>query len=363
MPAAELPFCTRLHCAAPVAAYTPVKLIRGLFGRWPVPVVNYTSAEMTALVSSALQRRPVDLVHLDSIHMAAFVPLLRRYAPEAKIFLNWHNIESELMWRYSTNAPSLAHKLYARMTARQLERTEQWALAELDGHVVCSKREQQALLGRYPGAPVAVVENGVDLDAMRLADEGLSLADRRRIVYVGLMNYTANVEAVGYFARQIWPAVRQRFPHWTFTIVGANPTAEVRQLASMDGIEVTGTVDDVRPYYRDALAAVAPLLNGAGTRLKILEAMAAGVPVLSTPLGAEGLEVTHGKDCLLLEDPDSWLDAFTSLTTTAGRWESMRDAGLRLVRERYGWDVLGAQLLTHYDRWVKEPRFQARTER
>jgi glycosyltransferase involved in cell wall biosynthesis len=115
-------------------------------------------------------------------------------------------------------------------------------------------------------------------------------------------------------------------------------------LAKLPGVVVTGTVDDVRPYYRGALATVVPLRVGSGTRLKILEAMASGVPVVSTLLGAEGLEVTDGSDILLAETPAETLAAIEALADSAERWRSIVAAGRELVRTRYDWPILGEKL-------------------
>src|SRR6185295_10816651 len=119
--------------------------------------------------------------------------------------------------------------------------------------------------------------------------------------FVGSMDYHANIEGAASFARDVWPVIHQRQPGLRFTIVGRNPPAAITDLCSAPGIEVTGSVADVGPYYREALAAVVPLNVGGGSRLKILEAMAAGVPVVSTKLGAEGLDVSDGENILLAE--------------------------------------------------------------
>ena len=118
-----------------------------------------------------------------------------------------------------------------------------------------------------------------------LASSGSS-GPRRRLVFVGIMEYYPNVEAAIWFTRRIWPRIRERFPDWQLTLVGAKPTAAVLELRNEPKVEVTGTVPDVRPYYQDAVASIVPLHTGGGTRLKILEAMASGVPVLWAKVSA-----------------------------------------------------------------------------
>jgi glycosyltransferase involved in cell wall biosynthesis len=165
------------------------------------------------------------------------------------------------------------------------------------------------------------------------------------------MSYHPNIEAVLSFAARIWPAIHERHPDWHLSLVGANPPPEVRDLSRIRGVEVTGTVPDVRPYYHDALAAIVPLRSGGGTRLKILEAMAAGVPVLSTALGAEGLDVEPGRDYLLVEQDPEWLPALEALAADPARRQQIRQTALDRVRGRYDWDVIGAALRQTYQEW------------
>jgi glycosyltransferase involved in cell wall biosynthesis len=143
--------------------------------------------------------------------------------------------------------------------------------------------------------------------------------------------------------------VRARRPELIFTIVGKDPSAQVRELAQLPGVEVTGTVTDVRPFYREAVAAVVPLNVGGGSRLKILEAMAAGVPVVSTTLGAEGLEVRHNKNILIADANKQLAEAIINLTENEAQRRELSDAGRALVASRYDWSSLGAALFRAYE--------------
>ena len=224
-------------------------------------------------------------------------------------------------------------------------------LREAFGHVVCSGREKTLLAARAPAARVEVVENGVDtrfFDSVR--KDGVS--PRFRLVFVGSMSYHANIEAAAAFARGVWRQVHEQFPAWKLTLVGSNPTAAVLALGEIPGVEVTGTVGDVRPYYREAAAAVVPLRTGGGTRLKILEAMAAGVPVISTTLGAEGLEVTPGKHLLIADSDQEWRSALASIQADPALGLTLSAEGFNLVRTRYDWEILGQSLLQTYCAWL-----------
>jgi polysaccharide biosynthesis protein PslH len=347
--AEALPFCERVVAVPHPGAYTPLKIARGIFGRYPLPVLNYTSAAMSAALSGIAGGAKFDLVHLDSIHMIGYADLLRR-ATAAPIAYNWHNIESEAMQRYAEQSRSPLRARYASHTAGRLASLEKAILAGAFGHLVCSERERGRLLRLAPAARIAVVENGVDTAYFDSAPTG----ERLRVVFVGQMSYHANIDAVTSFARAVWPLVRSRFPRWTLSIVGSNPAPAVTALGGLPNVEVTGTVPDVRPYYRDAVAAIVPLRVGGGTRLKILEAMAAGVPVVSSALGAEGLAVSPGENILIAADDREWIGHLEALASGAPLWDRLSAAGRALARGRYDWEILGAALVDTYRQWLAE---------
>jgi glycosyltransferase involved in cell wall biosynthesis len=304
---------------------------------------------MKAAVAALVDTEQFDLVHVDSIHMAACVPIPRR-GPRAPVVYDWHNIESEAMRRYSANVKSPVLRLYSAVTARRLAALEAQTLRQAFGHLVCSERERTELHHVAPDARVAVVENGVDT---RFYEDGAGFSiGRRRIVFVGSMSYHANIDAAVSFARGVWPRIRERFPLWRLTLVGSNPAPVVLALGREQNVEVTGTVPDVRPYYREALAAIIPLRAGGGTRLKILEAMAAGVPVVSTTLGAEGLAVSPDVNILIADKDEDWLPRLAALSRQSDSWNGLAIAGRELVRSRYDWEVIGKSLYETYCDWL-----------
>ncbi len=345
----DLPFCRQIVAVKKPKPYTPAKIVRGLFDRIPLTIINYSSAEMTSTLAELTSASPFDLIHIDSIHMVTYLSGL----PDAlrkRIVFNWHNIESELLLRYAETTSSLPRKIYASMTARRVESIEREILGTCFGHLVCSERERRALLDWVPGARIAVVENGVDTKAFN----GVAKAARNRVLFVGSMAYHANSDAILRFTERIWPVIHERFPQWTLTVVGSDPPPQVRALSGQAGVEVTGTVPDVRPYYAEAILAIVPLLTGGGTRLKILEALAAGVPVISTSLGVEGLSITHGEEVLIADREADWLPACSSLGDQGELWQKLVANGRVLVESRYDWDVLGRSLVTTYRQWLSE---------
>jgi glycosyltransferase involved in cell wall biosynthesis len=354
--------------------YTLGKIVRGALGSMPLPVLNYTTSEMAKALARILDEQDFDIVQVESIHLAAYLPLIRAARNRPLVICDWHNIESELMLRYSEHARGVLRRTYARRTSRQLAALERRVMLQFDAHVAVSSEEREKLLKHAPDARVSLIENGVDIDYYRderlaqahknwLAQQGTSAeqpeskgesqsagALPRRALFVGSMDYHANIDAVTHFAREVWPQLHAQHPRLVFTITGRDPAPEVKRLESMPGIEVTGTVDDVRPYYYDALMAVIPLRVGGGSRLKILEAMAAGIPVVSTRLGAEGINVEDNANIVLADTSEGLHKAISNLVENEGRRRELAAGGRALVSARYDWSRLGTLLVDAYQK-------------
>jgi sugar transferase (PEP-CTERM/EpsH1 system associated) len=330
--------------------YTLSKIIRGTFGSTPLPVLNYTTDSMKRALESLLHEQDFDIVQIESIHLMSYLPIIAAARQRPLIICDWHNIESELMGRYSEREPNVLKRAYAGKTARLMGEFERRAMHEFDAHITVSWRDAQQLRTLNPDARVLVIENGVDTAYYEETAASGSLAANKpkRIVFVGSMDYHANIDGAVSFARDVWPGLRNRHPEVIFTIVGRDPAPEVRELRSTPGIKVTGTVDDVRPFYREALAAVVPLKVGGGSRLKILEAMAAGVPVVSTTLGAEGLDVHDGEDILIADTDEQLSEKIISVIESKELRQRISTAGRALISERYDWSRLGANLFETY---------------
>jgi sugar transferase (PEP-CTERM/EpsH1 system associated) len=346
-------------------AYGAWNLLRGLAGPTPVTVLNYTSQSVSAALADLGREMNFDAVQLEGVHLARYIPILRAFPGRPPVLCDWHDLFSESMTRYSESVAGLPRRLYARRTARLLAGMETELLRVCDAHLVVSERNRQTLLENTPSAVFHIVENGVDTsyhsddqieDAharWRRKENGAGGYGRRdRIVFVGAMDYTANIDAVTHFASRIWPQIRARDPELSFTIVGRNPAPAVTALRGQPGVEVSGTVADVRPYYREAFAVVVPLRLGSGTRLKILEAMAAGVPVVSTTLGAEGLEAEPGEEILIADTPEDTVEAIVRLRRSPELRQALEERGRKLAACRYDWRVIGDRLYSIYENAV-----------
>lgn len=328
--------------------YTKATLVKGLLGRQPANVINYTTNTMGRTLQQLFNEQRFDTIQVENVFMSGYMQQLRNAPGQPRIITDWHNIESELMSRYAAFIKNPAKRFYANETARRLRFAEQDQIKRSDTLLVTSERERDALIASGVRIPIHIVENGVDAaqfeTAINAHPNTTADDDKPNIIFVGSMDYHANVDAVIAFVSESWPTIRAAHPDLDLKIVGRRPPATIQALAKTPGIIVTGSVPDVRPYYHNAIASIVPLRIGGGTRLKILEAFAARTPVVSTNLGAEGLAVRHGEHLLIAETTNDFITAIASLRTDSDKRTALAAAGHRLVKTIYDWPVVGRDL-------------------
>jgi polysaccharide biosynthesis protein PslH len=226
------------------------------------------------------------------------------------VVLFQHNVETMLWRRMADTEKSALRKLSYGIEARKMAAYETRTLRRFRHVIAVSEHDRQEMLSLAPGCTITVVPTGVDTEQYKPAPSVSGIPPR--IVFTGSMDWEPNIDAVEYFCRDIFPSILGRFPETRFQIVGRNPHPRVKRLASAS-VEVTGTVPSVAEYLRNATVVIVPLRIGGGTRLKIFEAMAMRKAMVSTSIGAEGLDVTSGKDCLIADDAQSFAFAILSV--------------------------------------------------
>jgi glycosyltransferase involved in cell wall biosynthesis len=226
--------------------------------------------------------------------------------------------------------------MYFGLQAKRMFDYEQYVCRTAAGIVAVSQADAELMRSMFGVPAVTAVPTGVDIDYFAPRPADVCTAD---LIFIGSMDWMPNSDGVLYFAREVLPLIRKRRPGCTVAIVGRNPTSEITALAGQDTrIGVTGTVPDVRPYLWGSSISIVPLRIGGGTRLKIYEAMAASVPVVSTTIGAEGLDVQSPEHIRLADTPQEFADACLDLLSDERERIRMAQAASELVASRFSWD-------------------------
>lgn len=299
---------------------------------------SHTSREVQDAIERLCARNHYDVVLFESALMAGYL-----LPTDVKIIIDQHNIEHELLLRTFQRESAWLRKWYNWLENRLLKPVEIRRCLRADGVLVTSERERLSLKSMLPGKAIEVVPNGVDIEYFH--GNHVQPVVRGRIIFTGAMDYYPNVDAVLFFAQQCWPLIIDYLPNVTWQIVGRNPMPEVKKLAELPGVTVTGSVPDVRPYLSAAEVAIAPLLIAGGTRLKILEALAMRKAVVSTSIGCEGLAVVPGEHLIVEDQPKKFALALIKLLGSSEARTSFGAAGRRLVEAEYSWERCGNRLL------------------
>ncbi len=306
------------------------QLLRGLFDPVPVAVSRYRCGAMRRKIAELTAREYFDSIVCDFLFPTPNMPDLD------SCVLFQHNVEWTIWQRHTENASDPWRRWYFSMQARRMFAYEGAVCRKVKKLIAVSENDAAIFRKQYGAAAVAPVPTGVDLDYFAPPASPAPTAD---LVFLGSMDWMANEDAMLWFAAEVLPLIRRARPDCRLAIVGRRPTARIRDLVRDPLIEVTGTVVDVRPWLWGAAVSIVPLRVGGGTRLKIYEAMAARVPVVSTSVGAEGLDVSPGENIAIGDTAADLADRCLALLDSPARRAQISDAAHRLVATRYSWDA------------------------
>lgn len=312
-------------------------------------LVNRRSYLEMATANTTIQRivdrlfltRNIELIHYEFTQMALFRPTTPR-----PTVIDAHNVEHELLRRVARESTSPITGPLKSIEARKLRSFERrlWQDADL---VVATSERDAAGIHANGARETCVVPNGVDTEAFTRPPAFHRHATD--IVFSGALRHEPNAEGIRWYLDHVHPRVVHALPDARLSIVGADPPDWLAKRAS-PGITITGRVDDIRPNLWGARCSIVPIHAGGGTRLKIVEAFAAGTPVVSTSLGAEGIEATPSRDLLIADDPESFARQIVQVLVDNPLAESLRDNAAQLVRSRYDWSVIAPRLLDAHER-------------
>jgi len=329
----RLPGAETIYTAAPEGAIAQsLDYILRLPSQAPYAVRKFTHHAVRQQVGRHLSNDSIDVALCDFLSASLNFP----DNPAAPVVLFQHNVETMLWQRMADTEKSALRKLSYHIEARKMARYETRTLQRFQHVIAVSDHDRDAMLTLSPGCPITVVPTGVDTEQYQVVPS--ASASPPLIVFTGSMDWEPNVDAMEYFCGEIWPAVLAGHPDARLQIVGRSPHPRVQRLASAS-VEVTGTVPSVTEYLRSATVVIVPLRIGGGTRLKIFEAMAMAKAMVSTSIGAEGLDVTPGHDLLIADNAAAFATSILQLLADPALRQTCEQNAAALAA-RYDWSQI-----------------------
>ncbi len=319
-----------------------VLALTSLFSRYPYTINWLRSEAFSKALSEQISRENYDLVHFDTISLDIF----RHLIGNLPCVLDHHNIESHMLLRRSSQEKSLIKKGYFFQEGVRLQRFEKKVCPEYWGHITCSDIDSERLRTLTPKSDIKTIPNGVDTNFF--APKGLE-QDEKTLVFVGTMSWYPNIEAVLFICNEIMPRLRLLRPGIQLQVIGANPPEQIKKFAlEHDDIHVLGFVNEVRDYIERATVYVCPIMDGGGTKLKILDALAMEKPIIAHHIASEGINVTDGENILLADQADEYAELIVRLMEFPGERVSLGKAARKLALEQYDYTSIGKCLSDYY---------------
>ncbi|MEO9531103.1 MAG: glycosyltransferase family 4 protein [Crocinitomicaceae bacterium] len=290
-----------------------------------------------------LLQEDFDIIHLESLFMTPYISTIRQCC-SAKIVLRSHNLEHLIWERLANSTGNKAKKMYLKHLASKLKKYEKRTINEVDGIAAISKEDTDRFLAFDCNKPLITIPFGIDLDDYKIVAS--ERKERNKLFHIGAMNWEPNREAMNWFSDEIWPLIKKE--DLSFHMAGRYMSADFEKLAS-DNFKVHGEVDSVHDFMNDHDIMIVPLLSGSGMRIKIIEGMAMGKTVISTSVGAEGINCQHNKTIIIADTAKEFATAIKELIKDQSKVDRIGKAARKLVEEEYDNANIIKKLLEFYN--------------
>jgi len=312
-------------------------LIQSIYSRKPYSILIHNDKALLDCIKLILKKENIDLLYSDTLGLCE--PLLPNY--DLPCIINHHNIESDMMLRRAKKENSLINQLFLRYEAFKIKLYEKKYCHMYNQNIVVSLFDKEILLSINQASTVEVIENGVDCNYFKFH---LRKKLSNKIIFTGGLNWYPNVEGMLYFCKDIWPLLIKAIPGVTLNIIGKSPPEKLLKVVSkFNNIATTGFVPDLREYMKDASIFICPILDGGGTRLKILDAMAQGIPIVSSSLGCEGIDVVDGENIYIANHPKEYVEKIKILINSLDEQNRIAKNAYHLIKSNYSYQVIGAK--------------------
>jgi polysaccharide biosynthesis protein PslH len=317
-----------------------INCVWAIFKNIPFQVAYYNSLKMHREVANAIKRISPDIIHT---HLMRMAPYALEYKGHPKV-IDFTDAVSLYLSRFKQYCRNPIARWFI---GEELKRVLSYEtiMTEYDSTLICSQVDKNILTERFRNVQIDLVNNSIDIIPDSY-NESIR-RDPQRIIFVGNMSYPPNSDAVCYFIKDILPLVKKEIPELKFYIVGRNPNRYIRSLDAKN-IIVTGFVNNIHNEYLKSSVVISPVRFGAGALTKVLESMMIGIPVVSTPVGVEGLQLENGKEIFITDDPTDFANCTINLIRDPLLWKKVSEAGIKVSRSRFEVNVVGKELINIY---------------
>ena len=355
------PFCERVEWVRFHRSFAFMNTGLHCLSRRPLQLHYWYAPPMQRKINELLEQEDFELIHAHLFRMGQYVTEVQGPAKVLdlcdSLALNLSRraeLESN-PWLAKIKLDCTPKRFLVKLEENRVRRYEVDIMKAFDCGTVVARFDRDYLLKQDNSLNLSIVPMGVDLGYFQPKS---TTQPSPMLLFTGTMNYFPNADAAIYFCNEIFPRIRERHPEAEFYIVGNHPSDPVKRLEAQDGVVVTGYVPDVRPYFEKASVFVAPLRAGSGIQTKNLEAMAMGVPVVTTPVGAMGLEADIGKELLVADTPTAFAENVVHLLNDEHLRERLARTARTRVETNYSWEAIGDRLKKVYAQAVHVPKFK-----
>jgi polysaccharide biosynthesis protein PslH len=333
---------TRIRAVTVNTDINPFTAFLYLFGNGSYNIARFESSGFEQLLKEVLAQEEFDIVQLESLFMVPYLPVIRQLS-DARVILRSHNVEFEIWKRKAHNATDPLKKLYLKHLARRLEDYEIRHLNAYDAIVPISASDEREFVSKGCRIPLFTAPFGIDLKNYPLREP----ESPPTLFFIGSLDWDPNLEGLHWFLENCWPVIHQKVPWLKFRVAGRNMDRKLLNLRAAN-VEIIGEVDSSLDFIGKNSVMVVPLFSGSGMRIKIIEGMAMGKTIISTSLGAEGIECTHGENILIADSSEEFCTLVEESVTKAETGLRLGSNGRKLVEEKYDNGLITANLLRFY---------------
>jgi glycosyltransferase involved in cell wall biosynthesis len=320
--------------------------LKNFFSSLPYQISRFWSEHFNNRLTKLLRKNSYDFVQLEGLPLGLYIDTIREVSPESKIVLRAHNVEHQIWEQYCTHLSASPYRWYLKQQTRQLKKYELDLIQQVDALLPIAAPDK-TYFQQHTTVPLEVVPIGLELSRYTPIEKGKSTS-LKKLGFIGSLDWFPNQEGLSWFLEEVWPTLKDTHPKLTFHIAGRHPPAAIQKWERTDGITIKGEVPDALEFMRQQDAIVVPLLTGSGLRVKILEAMALELPVLTTTTGLKGITAEHKKQVWTADSPSDFADGLTWGQQNPKAWTQLGQQARQFVEKNYDIPVLSDALRSFY---------------